>query len=295
MRNIPAAMKAQIEEGATTFCHCWRIDRNFLPPLGFTDHDEDIAFDGVLFEAASGFEASEVERSLGLSIDNASAKGALSSAKIAEEDIQSGVYDGARVRQWLVDWRDPESRFLTFKGDIGEIRRGASVFEVELRGLSERLNRPVGRHFLHVCDAELGDGRCGFDLGQPGFRGQASVLAVEDARTLKVSGIGGFAEGWFDDGVMTWLSGERAGRVDAIAVHRRQDGVRRLVLEADMTPKPAIGDEAELSAGCDKRMETCRDKFLNLVNFRGFPFIPGDGWSAAYPVDGEDHDGGSRG
>ena len=147
MREIPAAMQAQLDEGATTFCQCWRIDRNYLSPLGFTDHDENIAFDGVTFEAASGFEASGVERSLGLAIDNASATGVLTSEKITETDIQGGVYDGARIRQWLVDWRDPTNRLLTFKGDIGEIRRGERAFEVELRGLSERLNRPGGVTF----------------------------------------------------------------------------------------------------------------------------------------------------
>lgn len=29
-------------------------------------------------------------------------------------------------------------------------------------------------------------------------------------------------------------------------------------------------------AGCDKRFATCRDKFGNGVNFRGFPHLPGN-------------------
>lgn len=29
-------------------------------------------------------------------------------------------------------------------------------------------------------------------------------------------------------------------------------------------------------AGCDKRFTTCRNKFGNGVNFRGFPHLPGN-------------------
>ena len=50
-------------------------------------------------------------------------------------------------------------------------------------------------------------------------------------------------------------------------------------LRADLLP----GDLVRLEAGCDKRMETCRLKFSNLLNFQGFPDIPGDDWVMAYP------------
>ena len=30
-----------------------------------------------------------------------------------------------------------------------------------------------------------------------------------------------------------------------------------------------------LLAGCDKSLATCRDRFDNLVNFRGEPYVPG--------------------
>jgi len=46
-------------------------------------------------------------------------------------------------------------------------------------------------------------------------------------------------------------------------------------------------------AGCDKTAETCRAKFSNFLNFRGFPHIPGDDWVTAYPKNGAVHDGSS--
>lgn len=295
MRDIDPVFQAQLESGATTHCRCWRIDRNFAPALGFTDHDCDIEFDGVVFEAASGFAASEIERSLGLAIDNGSASGALRSGRITETDILGGAFDGAEIRQWIVDWKSPENRLLTFRGEVGEIRRGETAFEVELRGLAERLNRPVGRSFLHICDAELGDDRCRADVDGAAFRAQAVIVGVPDARSLEIGGTGDFEEGWFDDGSLTWTSGALSGRSATVATHRSAAGRVVITLTEDLVVAPQPGDTAEMTAGCDKRIETCRAKFGNVKNFRGFPFIPGDTWIAAYPVDGGDHDGGSLG
>ena len=67
-----------------------------------------------------------------------------------------------------------------------------------------------------------------------------------------------------------------------------------LSLKDPQTPAPEVGAAFEIFAGCDKRLETCREKFQNVPNFRGFPFTPGDSWVAAYPVEGGVYDGGSR-
>lgn len=292
MRDIPAPMQAKLDSGATTFCACWRIDRHGGPPLGFTDHDEAIAFDGVTFEASSGFTASGIERSLGLAIDNATAAGALRSASIVETDILRGRFDGAEVRLWQVDWTDPESRLLTFRGEIGEITRGALAFEAEIRGLSERLNRPVGRYFLPVCDAALGDGRCGVDVTAAAFRGQGFVEAVEDRRTALVSGLTSFDADWFVGGALTWSGGANAGDRTRVRRQEKVGDLVRIEVEGDPAFAFAPGDGFAVVAGCDKRSETCREKFANFRNFRGFPYIPGESVIAAYPVDGGVYDDG---
>ena len=53
-------------------------------------------------------------------------------------------------------------------------------------------------------------------------------------------------------------------------------------------PKPlAPGDTFVVTAGCDKRFETCTSKFANALNFRGFPHLPGNDFVVAYAVPGE--------
>ena len=58
----------------------------------------------------------------------------------------------------------------------------------------------------------------------------------------------------------------------------------------------ATGSDAfTVTAGCDKRFQTCHDRFNNVVNFRGFPHIPGNDFVVSYPVQGQPgNDGKSR-
>jgi uncharacterized phage protein (TIGR02218 family) len=56
----------------------------------------------------------------------------------------------------------------------------------------------------------------------------------------------------------------------------------------------AIGDTFDVTAGCDKSLATCRGRFNNVPNFRGFPYIPGNDSVTAYANTGDKNDGGSR-
>ena len=47
------------------------------------------------------------------------------------------------------------------------------------------------------------------------------------------------------------------------------------------------GDAFDIKAGCDKQFATCREKFSNAANFRGFPHMPGNDFLAAYPNRGD--------
>ena len=45
----------------------------------------------------------------------------------------------------------------------------------------------------------------------------------------------------------------------------------------------APGDVFRLHPGCDKRLDTCIDRFANVLNFRGEPYIPGQDLLMSYP------------
>ena len=294
MRAIDPELQARLDGGTTRLCRCWRVRRRDGVTFGFTDHDRDLGFEDVVFRAGSGMDASALQAATGLSVDNAQAIGALTDAGVSEEDIRAGRYDGAEIWHWLVDWERPDLRVLLFRGSFGEMRRADGAFEVELRGLSEPLNAPVGRSILKTCDRALGDAQCGVDVGRAEFSGEGTVEAGSSGAALVAGGLGGFADGWFAQGALTWVSGANAGEIAAVKADRRQaSGARGMALWQAPGRAVLAGDRFRVVAGCDKRVETCREKFANLLNFRGFPMIPGDDWVTAYPKEGANHDGSS--
>lgn len=289
MRRVPEGLAASLASGVTTLCRCWRVERRDGMRLGFTDHDRDLAFEGVVHRAGSGLTAGAAEAALGLGVDTQTVSGALSDAAITEADVTFGRYDGAAVRQFLVDWTDPEQRLLTGVGQIGEIVRTGMAFEAEVVGLAEALNRPFGRALLETCDLALGEARCGIDLDDPAWHARGTATAVSGAARLDVDGLDGFQSDLFTHGRLVWESGANAGVAQTVARH---EGA---VLEMSRPAPQAVapGDAFRVAAGCDKRMATCRDRFANLANFRGFPHLPGDDVAMGYPRDGGGHDGGS--
>ncbi|MEM8572422.1 MAG: DUF2163 domain-containing protein [Pseudomonadota bacterium] len=292
MREIPEELQVRLDSGATTLCRCWKIERQDGLTLGFTDHDVDVEFDGLVFAAGSGLDANAVQSSTGLSVDNCQVQGALSADAISETDIRAGKFDDAKVFHWIVDWQRPDLRVLLFGGILGEVNRVDGRHEVELRGPTEALNKPVGRIILRTCDRILGDQKCGVDLSNPSFRTAASLLGGSGGESIACQTQGSFADQWFRHGIVKWLTGANAGISRSIRNDRRLSDSHRSIDLWQAPPFPIqTGEEIELTAGCDKTSETCRAKFRNFLNFRGFPHLPGEDWVVAYPKDGEVHDG----
>lgn len=275
----------------TRLCRCWDVTRRDGRVFGFTDHDRDLAFEGVTYRAGTGMTARAFAQATGLSVDNSEAAGALSDAAVSEADVEAGRFDGAAVRAWVVDWGDVAARRLRFRGGFGEITRRGGAFEVELRGLAEALNQPVGRVFQSGCDAVLGDARCGVDLA--GLAAGAQVVAARDRRVLTLGPLDA-AAGWFERGRLVVLGGAAAGLSGMVRGDRVEDAGRRVELWQALGAEVAPGDRVRLEPGCDKRAATCRAKFANLARFRGFPHIPGEDWQMAHPRASDLNDGGSR-
>jgi uncharacterized phage protein (TIGR02218 family) len=290
VKIIPDDLSARLSSGVTTLAHVWRIVRRDGRTFAFTDHDRPFSFDEVICEPAAGLTGGAVEKGLGLGVDTASISGALSSEAIAEADLVRGLWDGARVDLFRVDWSAPELRLHLYAGRIGEVRRGAHAFEAELRGLQAPLNAPVGRVFSRYCDADLGDRRCGKNIDTPALRGEGVVTEVLSGAAFRASGLDTFADRWFARGRIAWS----AGGGGEIATHRAEDGAAVIELLDPAGPALAVGAAFTAYAGCDKRFGTCRVKFANTLNFRGFPHMPGNDAVQAGPAAGERMDGSSR-
>lgn len=290
MREIPAALAAHINQAATTLCRCWSLMRRDGLVLGFTDHDRPLTFDGIAFAAANGLQAAESTAELGFAIGGGEVSGAFAATGLNEADLVRGLYDDAQLKVWLVNWAEPEQRMLLETGHVGEIKRGETAFVAEVRSLAKSFDEERGRLYLRACSADLGDARCGVAVAAvPG------VVSASDGRLgLTAPEIGSYPEGHFTGGRLIFTSGANMGFSSEIKRHAARDGVFALQLwqpaPADIMP----GDGLSVSAGCDKSFATCRAKFGNEANFRGFPHIPGNDFiiGGVRPGDGA-LDGGS--
>ena len=290
MSGFSPAFREHLERDCTTLCHCWRVVRRDGQAFGFTDHDRRLIVGGHTYEPESGFTQTEARETLGMAIDTVDVEGALSSDVLDEADIAAGVFDGAEVATLLVNWSDPDQFATIRRAVIGKIVLADGRFVAELESVAASLDRPNGRYLRRDCDARLGDERCKVDLSASQFNGEGAVLSLSAPGTLRVSGLEDFDAGWFSLGEVTWTNGALEGRTSAVIDHRKSTEGTHIVLSAEQR-MPAPGDAFRIVGGCDKAFRTCKAKFANPLNFRGFPHLPGNDAAYGYVTEGVSFDG----
>ncbi|MCE1235097.1 MAG: DUF2163 domain-containing protein [Hyphomicrobiales bacterium] len=282
MKTLSADLSAALDAGVGVFATCWRLTRADGRVFGFTDHDRDLDFAGVTHAAATGFTATEATARADLSIGGLEIEGAIASDALTVADVEAGLWDGASIEIDWVDWSDPSRRVTLRRGVLGEISRADGAFTAEVRSLAHALDETRGRLYQHRCDAELGDVRCGLAVAETAV----VVTAIDARRRLRVTGLEGAAAGDFDRGLARVTSGAVTGFVSEISFHGVDGAGVALDLWRPVPDGLAVGDALVVTLGCDRRFETCRDRFANAAAFRGFPHIPGNDFLIASPASG---------
>ncbi|MDP3257601.1 MAG: DUF2163 domain-containing protein [Bosea sp. (in: a-proteobacteria)] len=290
MRAIPEALAEHMAQGATTLCRCWSLTRRDGLVLGFTDHDGPLVFEGVTFAAATGLEAAETSAELGFAVGGGDVSGALAASGVNEGDLARGLYDDARVTLWLVNWADPTQRLRLDTGFVGEVRRSDGAFTAEVRGLAKAFDEERGRLYLRSCSADLGDARCGVSL----VPAEAAVTMTDGRLSLTAAALAAFADGYLTGGRLVFTGGNAVGFTTEVKRHAASGTDASLELWQASPAEIRAGDPFSVTPGCDKSFTTCRARFGNGVNFRGFPHIPGNDFiiGGVRPGDGA-LDGGS--
>lgn len=273
-KTIPGALATHIALEATTLATCWKITRRDGVTKAFTDHDRDLVVSGTTYVAAAGYSASAIESSADFAADNLEAEVVFSDAGITESDLIAGLYDFAAVEILLVNWSSPaDGGMILRRGTLGEVTLKNGRASAELRGLLQQLQQTVGRIYGRRCDADLGDARCGVTLAS--FTVTGTVSSVTTAREVfVVSTPPSRAEG-----KLTWTSGANNG----LSMEVRALSGSTITLALPMPYDIAAGDAYSVYAGCDKNLSTCKTVFDNVVNFRGYPHIPGQDRILSYP------------
>ncbi|MBR7730764.1 phage BR0599 family protein, partial [Acinetobacter nosocomialis] len=77
-------------------------------------------------------------------------------------------------------------------------------------------------------------------------------------------------QGWFTQGVVEFLEGVNIGIKRTVRLHE----AGALLLTLPLLEMPEIGEAIRVYPGCDKRLETCENRFNNRARFRGAPYVP---------------------
>jgi len=170
---------------------------------------------------------------------------------------------------------DPLEGNPIFIGQIHTISFQGAAATAKCVGFEFFLSQLIPRwEYTEHCNHIVGDSGCGVDLSSSTYSVTATV-SVEDAEglILSSSAFGSYADDWFTYGWAQWETEKRP-------IHAHFG----ITIELKYAfSNLQTGQSVTVYAGCDNRIETCRDKFANVVNFLGFPYIPEDNpvtWSA---------------
>lgn len=203
-------------------------------------------------------------------------QGILGVTGISREAIASGVYDNARCYLFATSWANPVEDEEPLTASIfGKATLIDDRFVIEEMVLIDALNQSVGSTYTAGCQKTFGNTtgplitRCNKALGPLTVTG---TLTSVTSRLICRDSTRAEAADYFAYGLLSFTSGANAG-LKAIQVKRHEaDGTLELF---EAMPYPmVIGDAYSLIPGCRKRLEDCRDKWNNVINFGGFSRIP---------------------
>lgn len=258
-------------EGVATF---WRIHRRDGVTLGFTSHNRDLWFGGILHRAAPGMVPSAIRRTSDLSPDSADVSGALGHDSISAADLAAGLFDNAQVRIGAVDWETTEFATL-YNGSIGSVSSQSDSFNAELRSAKAELELDFIPRTSPTCRAKFCGQGCTLSAVRFTHEAFLAVLNLDENR-IQFTNIDPHL---FADGEIRWVDGPQAGQ-RMLVIAANSDG---LTVDVPLDAQLPFGTRAILIEGCDHTLATCADRFGNAVNFQGEPYLPGNDLLARYP------------
>ncbi|MGZ8927144.1 MAG: DUF2163 domain-containing protein [Methylobacter sp.] len=258
--------------------HCIRIIPLWGDPVYITDHPRDLVIGANTYKTASGYEFTGMASEGNMSPGVVDLSGIADIAGIGYDQIVSGVFDNARVYVFATTWRSPvvdeEPMGMAF---MGKITLKDQRYTAELMMMVDALNQSVGKSYLASCPKKFGGQEfagCKVALGPLTVTG--TVTSVIDNATFR-DGARTEPYDYFAEGTIVFTSGANAGlKPQEVKVYHLEDaGIYGYIQVHEAFHYPVVvGDTYTMIPGCRKRMEDCRDKWNNIINFGGFSFIP---------------------
>jgi uncharacterized phage protein (TIGR02218 family) len=265
-------MLAALQLDVLTLATCWNVTRTDGTQYFFTSNSRDLVIDGNTYVASTGMNASAIDSNEDLSVDNLEVIGALTSSSITDADLIGGKWDYAAIQIFQVDYTNLAlGKNILRTGTLGTISSMRNSYKAELRGMAQPFAEFFGRSYSPSCDTDLGSSRCTVNLAPLTF--SDTLTSVVSQTSIVSSGLAGKGTDYFVGGLFTLNAGDNSGISKEIKSYNTATGAFTF---QEAFPYSLIpGQSVTTVAGCDKSRDTCKNRFNNIINFQGFPDIPG--------------------
>jgi uncharacterized phage protein (TIGR02218 family) len=242
--------------------------------LYYTNADSDITYNGNVFKAfliartrtrvSVGVEVDAMEITINPSPNDTIALIPWTTA------ARYGMLDGSSVKLeklYMPTFGDSSLGAINmFQGRISDINIGRTEVRMQVKSELELLNTMMPRDFYQSsCLNSLFDNGCTLSKSNFAYGGTIGVANLLQMTTNIAN-----AAGFFDLGTVLFNSGPNLGTRRSIRSY--SGGV--FIFSLPLTVAPLAGSSFIAYPGCDKLKTTCESKFNNVINFRGYPFIP---------------------
>jgi uncharacterized phage protein (TIGR02218 family) len=262
---------------ATQWAQCWLITKtDGSDPLGFTSLDEDLTFNGVVCKACKSLSGGALEFSTPLgNVGNQEVNGLLDDERISEEDLYSGLYDGAAVEVWKVPWLDGtvasgglpildplERPRRMAKGTIGSVSQGDVTFTAEVLTAGAKMEQvSLVELYSPGCRYRQYDTRCGLSYDANKVTGTVTGGAATSAPNKQSRRV--FFDtartedtGAFNASLLTWTSGDNEGQTSEVKTWDKD--LKRFVLWDPLRYPISAGDTYEVAPSCGNIVDGCK-------------------------------------
>lgn len=318
-RNIPSALATRLQDHATSICYLLKVVPRNAETFGITTANQDVVYDdgsgARTYRAKRGYTSSDIETKADLSVNNGEAHGLVAEYPadgVTEEGVRRGDYDGAAYMHYLVDYTMPSAgHVLLGAGTVGRVTTLDSLtMKLEMRSLTQTLKQNSMIELTSIaCRAKFGDERCKMPLTW--YQGEVLDVGDETDRTFYVeltpeldsngmpvedssSAISpvSTSSGWiwelpdkyFVPGLVHWDTGDNSATENEVGLFEMTSSGQRITLIIPTQRPISIGDTFRVRQDCDKSRAMCRDRYGNILNFRGEPDLPrGDATSLGAP------------
>lgn len=247
--------------------------------LRYTNYDFDLIVAGNVYSSEGPIISREgISLSLGIEVDNLSIlidctdDNKWNGINVVQA-FHNGQLDGARFKleRIFMDTNTPTDTsadtIKLFEGRIIEPELDRNSIQASVASDMDELNVQMPRNLYQPsCTNTLFDSACG--LSRQNFMVPTLIESGSTAARLLCQV--NHPQGWFTQGVVEFLEGGNIGLKRTIRMH--ESGI--LLLTLPLLEVPQTGQRINVYPGCDKRLETCQNRFSNFSRFRGAPFIP---------------------